>query len=160
MIKCLGCSVFKPESMFYWDNRRNRPREKCKDCVCYQSKLWKESNRERKRASDSQYRLNNYAALKEKAANYYKLNKEKYTAAAARRHASKLKATPKWLTKEQLEEIEYVYFLCRDASLISDYEYHVDHIVPLQGKNVCGLHVPWNLQLLQKELNFAKGNRY
>jgi hypothetical protein len=70
----------------------------------------------------------------------------------AKRRAQKLKATPPWLTVAQLLEIEEFY-RNRPAG------FHVDHIVPLQGENVRGLHVPWNLQYLPALENIKKSNR-
>jgi len=86
---------------------------------------------------------------------------DKVAAKAAKRRASKYNATPKWLTKEQLLEIKEFYTLCKDLQWLSDFNdpLQVDHIVPLQGENICGLHVPWNLQILPRSLNIKKGNK-
>ena len=68
------------------------------------------------------------------------------------------KATPKWLTKEQKQQIVDTYELMRDCRAVTGEDYHVDHIVPLRGKNICGLHVPWNLQVLPAYVNINKSN--
>lgn len=72
----------------------------------------------------------------------------------------KQSATPVWLTNEQEEQIKAMYQHARDCEVVSGERYDVDHIIPLQGKSVCGLHVPWNLQVLPKDVNIKKGNRY
>lgn len=73
----------------------------------------------------------------------------------AKRHA-----TPLWLTPEQEEQIKAFYFEAAAKTVATGVVYEVDHVVPLQGKNVCGLHVPWNLQVLTAEENCRKGNSY
>jgi 5-methylcytosine-specific restriction endonuclease McrA len=65
------------------------------------------------------------------------------------RRAALLQATPSWADKE---EIYRFYAECPDG-------FEVDHRVPLKGENVCGLHVPWNLQYLTRQQNSSKGNR-
>jgi hypothetical protein len=72
--------------------------------------------------------------------------------------AAKIKATPKWLTKEHRKEIIEYYNLAKDLAWLSEEPLHVDHIVPLRGENVCGLHVPWNLQILPESINCSKKN--
>lgn len=77
----------------------------------------------------------------------------------AKRNAAKLQRTPEWLTPVDLFEMECVYTYCSALRKIG-LNYHVDHIVPLRGKIVSGLHVPSNLQVITGTENVRKGNSY
>ena len=68
-------------------------------------------------------------------------------------------ATPKWLTDTHKMEIRLKYRLAIELSRATGERYAVDHIIPLHGENVCGLHVPWNLQVLTQKDNLAKYNK-
>jgi len=74
-------------------------------------------------------------------------------AQAASYRARKLKATPSWLSDSQVKEIEHIYKTCPEG-------FDVDHITPLKGETVCGLHVPWNLQHLPASENRSKNNSF
>lgn len=92
-------------------------------------------------------------------AGYRKNNKGIINAKTAKRRAKKLLATPKWLTKLQLEHIKLFYKAAGKLTLELGIKFEVDHIEPLQGELSCGLHVPWNLQVITMSDNRRKGRR-
>jgi 5-methylcytosine-specific restriction endonuclease McrA len=98
--------------------------------------------------------------IKEIASRWQKNNKGKVNANTAIRHTAKMMRKPKWLTKEDKTHIRCLYQLSEMRSRSSGISWNVDHIVPLQGKNVSGLHVPWNLQVIPASANFRKNNRF
>ena len=91
---------------------------------------------------------------------YIKNNPYKHATNQAKRRTIKLQRTPKWLTKQDFKTMEMFYEFAAELTKLSSIEYVVDHIVPLQGKNISGLHVPTNLQFLTRKENASKGNRF
>lgn len=106
------------------------------------------------------YREQNKEKLKLQAAAWRKANRSKKNAEWALYCLSKLQRTPKWLTEEQLQQIKVEYELAAWCTKVMGGPYHVDHILPIRGKNVSGLHVPWNLQVIRGAENMSKGNRH
>lgn len=115
-------------------------------------------NREKINSKSREYTAKN----KEKVAQIGRLWRLKYpeknVAKTARRNAAKMQRTPSWLNHGHWFEITAIYELCAAWRKIG-MDYHVDHIVPLQGETVSGLHVPWNLQVLPAKQNLSKSNR-
>ena len=58
-----------------------------------------------------------------------------------------------------LERIKTIYTACQKVTEMTKKEHHVDHIIPLKGENICGLHVWWNLRIVPAKINLSKGNR-
>ena len=80
-------------------------------------------------------------------------NRDRSNSLKAKYRAAKRQACPPWLNKEMLDQIHEIYRLRRQISEATGIVHEVDHIVPLQGGTVCGLHVPWNLRVITKEKN-------
>jgi 5-methylcytosine-specific restriction endonuclease McrA len=76
-----------------------------------------------------------------------------------KRQASKLQRTPAWLTAEDHSLMADYYQMAKELELIFPWKQHVDHILPLQGKLVSGLHTPLNLQILSEAANLQKSNK-
>lgn len=83
-----------------------------------------------------------------------------HNAIAAKYRAAKLRATPKWLNRDQHLESKSFYVEALKLTKSTDIKHHVDHILPLQGEHVSGLHVSWNLQILTQSENDQKLNKF
>ena len=167
---CSRCSFEKLISEFSNDKSRKdgkNPRCKACDAIYFANR----SNETRKKESERQksgrysdYYASYRAKHRDEAKAYHKqykpLNRAKLNGLNSKRRAAKLNATPNWLTEQHFVQIETIYCHARDCQVVTGESYHVDHIVPLQGRNVCGLHVPWNLQVLPADVNVRKNNRY
>jgi len=125
----------------------NEAREKDND------RKWYSKNRERQLAATRRWLIENKERKKETNRRWLVENKGAANAITARRRFRKFQATPGWLSSAHSEQIKLFYEAAAANAV------HVDHIVPLRGEDVCGLHVPWNLQLLDKVSNSNKGNK-
>jgi len=106
---------------------------------------------------DRRYYLANKKRLSEQKKIYRAENPEIKRVSNAKRHAVKLRAQPFWADELAIRE---VYVECERLNKQTGINHHVDHIVPLQGKTVCGLHVHNNLQVLRDVENLSKLNRF
>lgn len=135
-------------------------------------KKFYKANKEKVDTYNAEYHKANKEKIAEKRAIYKKVNKEKIASKGreyqknnkglinslvAKRKAKKLQATPKWANISVIREI---YKRASEMTKATGISYHVDHIVPLQGKNVSGLHVDYNLQILTATENCRKKNKH
>lgn len=86
-------------------------------------------------------------------------NAPRVRAWARRRQAAKLQRTPLWLSQDDLWMIEQAYEVAQQRTRLFGFPWHVDHVLPLRGARVSGLHVPTNLQVIPGAVNVRKGNR-
>ncbi len=91
---------------------------------------------------------------------WWKANKGLARHYGAKRRAQELSASPSWLTAAHRAEIQAVYAQAVERALDTGMPHSVDHIIPLANPDVCGLHVPWNLQVLTKSDNSRKSNKF
>lgn len=119
--------------------------ERHKDLVVARNAAKYQSQREERIAAAAEWRKSNPEAARINGA-----------AQRARRRAAEKRATPVWACHQSIRR---VYEQCSDVTKATGIAHEVDHIVPLAGKNVCGLHVHWNLRVIPASDNRSKGNR-
>lgn len=109
-----------------------------------------------KQKNNPDYKL----ACKLRGVAWVKKNRAHVNAKTASRRAARVEAQPPSLYPSDIEEIRAIYNTAKEMSSATGVPHEVDHIVPLKHPLVCGLHVPWNLQVLTEFENRAKGNKF
>jgi arsenate reductase-like glutaredoxin family protein len=147
----------------------------CIECRAIALKKWREKNpqqvqkhntkqyelhSEKLKAKSKAYYASNTEAISQRSKAYQRANLHKFAAVNAKREAAKLQRTPAWLTIDDLWMISQAYELAKLREQIVGGKWHVDHVVPLQGKTVSGLHVPINLQVIPAKQNRSKSNAW
>lgn len=132
-----------------------RNKEKARE----QAKAWYQANKERSLRISGEYNLRNREKQAAMAREHYRKNRKYYIEKALRRYSTLKDAKPSWLSQKQEDEILALYDLAAELTGSTGIKHEVDHIEPLQGEFSCGLHVPWNLQVLTKEENRKKSNK-
>jgi len=163
---------------------------KCTKCASIQSNIWKQENPEKYTASARKWLENNRSLhntrvkrwqeanpekvkiaakawvkanpekVKAKTKRYIQKHPAEYTARAVANVAKRANRVPKWLTINDKWMMREAYKLAKLRTSMFGFIWEVDHIIPLRGKYVSGLHVPTNLQVIPKTENREKRNFY
>lgn len=122
----------------------------CVECSFSQATRWKKENLDHCLAKRREWYKSNHESERERCNKWARSNRHRVSVWETRRKRSVEQATPAWADKKAMqciyEEAKYL-------------QMHVDHIVPLNGKSVCGLHWEGNLQLLTPKQNIIKSNK-
>lgn len=87
-------------------------------------------------------------------------NPHRLRARNAKYKCAKIQRTQKWFKDYYAEDVKAIYKFAETLKDFTGLDWHVDHIVPLQGELVSGLHVPWNLRVILAEDNIRKSNKF
>ena len=132
-------------------------RERHREEIRARHKEWVDNNKEANDTHKKKWSDNNRDAINTRSREYWNNHRGEKAAHCAKRRAAKLERTPPWAN---MKKIERIYMLANWASKFTDEPLEVDHIIPLQGKNISGLHVHTNLQILKRSENQAKSNNW
>lgn len=121
-----------------------------------EARMYREAHREEKRIYTRAYYATHREEERARLRTYCRSHKARVNAWGAERRVIRLRQT---LKSANLKEIEAFYAEADRLTKKTGIKYSVDHVIPLNGKLVSGLHVPWNLQIMTLSDNSKKGNR-
>jgi hypothetical protein len=132
----------------------------CMECDRLDKKLFRVENPEKSRESKRLDYMKHQQSNLDKKKSYRQANKGKIAALNTARKKVVKQRIPVWLTDFDKLKIRCFYQMAAMYSRVNGEQYHVDHMIPLQGKGVSGFHVPSNLQILRGVENIGKKNKY
>lgn len=180
-MRCASCLAEKPESEFHFRKDTGKHRGSCKVCWRTKTDQWAAANTEKRRAIALKWAKANYATIYANKARYRAhdpermrrwsienpekmqacrdrwdaANKDRKAQHAAARRARTRSAVAAWGVAFFIGE---AYRLAKLRTQVFGFAWEVDHIVPLAGKTVCGLHVEANLRVVPMTVNRTKGH--
>ena len=166
MKTCTRCHIAKSPSLFYAQrmNSKDGYQSHCKMCDNQRVAERKLRTVEKTQRAQAVADRNKYAKRKEvilKRNKSWKVaNPGRVQAMDAKRRAATIQRTPLWLTEDDSWVFAQAYELAALRTKMFGFVWHVDHIVPLQGRLVSGLHVPYNLRVIPAVENLRKSNSF
>ena len=162
---CKDCENRKSRETYSKNTDYNKERSKTYrlnnlDKEKKRSKLYAQNNKENIASNRKKYRELNWDLVRNREKKYYQNNSHKWVHYNKIRESLKKERLPKWTTPSDIKIIECYYSLASRLSSCLSILHHVDHIIPLQGAMVSGLHTPLNLEVIPAKLNLQKGNKW
>tara|TARA_R110000868_G_C10770983_1_gene754720 strand:+ start:197 stop:877 length:681 start_codon:yes stop_codon:yes gene_type:complete len=165
---CIDCAVDITEAY------KSKHGLHCAACKAIYNKTYREANAQRIAEQKLKWKIENRAHVEKQSRLYSLANPDKKTAARKKWSAAnpgkdnaskqlnaqaRQKRVPTWLSDDELWMIEQAYELAALRTKMFGFAWHVDHVIPLCGKKVSGLHTPYNLQVIPAVENLRKSNR-
>ena len=136
----------------WWENNKETHNERVKN--------WQGNNKEKCKSNAKAWAAKNPDKIAAKEKRYRDANPDKVTAWAVASVARRAKRVPPWLSEDDKWMLKEAYRLAKLRTKVFGFVWEVDHIIPLRGNEVSGLHVPNNVQVIPKTLNRAKRNKF
>lgn len=157
--KCNKCYTVKPLLDFTKSKKSKDGFEnRCKSCDATRLRLYYEKKRDQLSEYGRKKYLENQQAERLRKKTYRAANPFVVAAQSSMYRISRARSVLPCLTKQDLDRIKTKYKEANWMTRHTGIKHHVDHIIPLKGKLVSGLHVPWNLRVITASHNLSKGN--
>lgn len=144
--ECIHCKQTLKLSMFpILRKRKDGLDGRCKSCAAEYKQTWATKNRDRTKVAKDKWKQS---------------HRDKHLEQSKTNKMIRAQRIPKWVDADERWLINEAYSLARLRSKLFGFKWHVDHIIPLRNKSVCGLHTIMNLQVIPANDNLCKSNKF